>query len=162
MEKTNTKETYTIISKFHSAPHNIELTLYYIGNDSWSQDSELGIIFADIQSAKIDVEKLQKLFPDIAISILKTKITSETEIINLSVTSLSETPVLNNSIYELHLSARATSLLLEKGKRTIGDVVQMNDIDLYALKGFGRKPVRDLKKTLKSMNLSLGMVLKLN
>jgi len=64
---------------------------------------------------------------------------------------------LNMSIHELELSVRANNCL-EAGKiETVGQLVFMEEVDLLAIRSFGKTSLREIKRKLQEMGLSLGM-----
>lgn len=58
---------------------------------------------------------------------------------------------------ELELSARAHNCLISAGKKRILDLVNMTEDEVLKLKNFGRKSLREVKESMKSLGLSLGM-----
>ena len=83
MKKVTNRKTFSIYSDFKSEIHDTGIRLHYVGDDSWDQDAESSVDYADFMSAKKDVKKLQKKFPEILISILKIK--SHTECENIQI-----------------------------------------------------------------------------
>jgi DNA-directed RNA polymerase subunit alpha len=62
-------------------------------------------------------------------------------------------------INELDLSVRASNCLESAKINTVGDLVQMTDGDLLKVRSFGRTSLREVKRKLVDLNLSLGMEL---
>jgi len=63
-------------------------------------------------------------------------------------------------IDELELSARAHNCLISAGKKRILDLVNLTEDELLKVKNFGRKSLREVRDSLKSLGLSLGMNIK--
>ncbi len=66
---------------------------------------------------------------------------------------------LNKTVDELELSVRAANCLANAGIKYIGELVQKTEQDMLNTKNFGRKSLKEIKKILSEMNLSLGMKL---
>jgi DNA-directed RNA polymerase subunit alpha len=66
---------------------------------------------------------------------------------------------LNMSINDLDLSVRASNCLESARINTVADLVQQTDADLLKVRSFGRTSLREVKRKLQDMNLSLGMPL---
>jgi len=64
---------------------------------------------------------------------------------------------LSMAIAELDLSVRATNCLREEHVETIGELVGRTETDLLKIRNFGKTSLREVKKKLQEMNLSLGM-----
>ena len=65
------------------------------------------------------------------------------------------------SIHELELSVRSNNCL-EAGKiETVGQLVQMSEADLLKIRSFGKTSLREVKRKLADLNLSLGMDMKM-
>ena len=60
-------------------------------------------------------------------------------------------------ISELSLSGRTFSTLVRMGIKTIGDVVQKSEGELYRTPGFGTVSLNQVKHCLQEINLELGM-----
>jgi len=60
-------------------------------------------------------------------------------------------------ISRMDLSVRASNCLESEGIQTIGDLVARTQDELLALKNFGRTSLKEIKKKLDDMGLSLGM-----
>lgn len=60
-------------------------------------------------------------------------------------------------ISRMDLSVRASNCLESEGIQTIGDLVARTQDELLALKNFGRTSLKEIKKKLDDMELSLGM-----
>ncbi len=65
--------------------------------------------------------------------------------------------VLNKSVEELELSVRSTNCLETAQIRTIGQLAQKSEAELLKMRNFGKKSLEEIKKTLASYGLSLGM-----
>lgn len=63
-------------------------------------------------------------------------------------------------IDELELSARAHNCLISAGKKRILDLVNLTEDELLKVKNFGRKSLREVRDSLKSLGLTLGMTIK--
>jgi len=61
------------------------------------------------------------------------------------------------SVDELELSVRSANCLQNANIRYIGELVQKTEGEMLKTKNFGRKSLNEIKDTLKSMGLSLGM-----
>src|SRR6185295_6463214 len=68
-------------------------------------------------------------------------------------------PNLFRSVDELELSVRSANCLQNANIRYIGELVQKTEGEMLKTKNFGRKSLNEIKDTLKSMGLSLGMTL---
>jgi DNA-directed RNA polymerase subunit alpha len=66
-------------------------------------------------------------------------------------------PNLFRSVDELELSVRSANCLQNANIRYIGELVQKTEGEMLKTKNFGRKSLNEIKDTLKSMGLSLGM-----
>jgi DNA-directed RNA polymerase subunit alpha len=64
---------------------------------------------------------------------------------------------LNMSVQELDLSVRANNCLESAKIGTVRDLVQKNDTDLLKVRSFGKTSLREVKRKLADMGLSLGM-----
>jgi DNA-directed RNA polymerase subunit alpha len=64
---------------------------------------------------------------------------------------------LNMPISELELSVRASNCLESARIETVGMLVQMTEGDLLKLRSFGRTSLREVKRKLEDMHLTLGM-----
>lgn len=64
---------------------------------------------------------------------------------------------LNMSIQELDLSVRATNCLESVKALTVGQLVKMTDVDLLNIRSFGKTSLREIKRKLTDIGLSLGM-----
>src|SRR4051812_24425528 len=64
---------------------------------------------------------------------------------------------LNMTIQELDLSVRANNCLESAKIQTVRDLVQKNDTDLLKVRSFGKTSLREVKRKLADMGLSLGM-----
>jgi len=64
---------------------------------------------------------------------------------------------LNMSIQELDLSVRATNCLESIKALTVGQLVKMTDVDLLNIRSFGKTSLREIKRKLTDIGLSLGM-----
>ncbi|MBN2269397.1 MAG: DNA-directed RNA polymerase subunit alpha [Sedimentisphaerales bacterium] len=61
------------------------------------------------------------------------------------------------SVQELELSVRANNCLESVKIETVGQLVQMNDSDLLKVRSFGKTSLREVKRKLADIGLSLGM-----
>lgn len=66
---------------------------------------------------------------------------------------------LNMSINDLELSVRASNCLESARIVTVADLVTRTDADLLKVRSFGRTSLREVKRKLEDMNLTLGMPL---
>jgi DNA-directed RNA polymerase subunit alpha len=57
----------------------------------------------------------------------------------------------------LDLSVRASNCLDAASVKTIGDLVKLGESDLLRLRNFGKTSLKEVKKKLEDMELSLGM-----
>lgn len=64
---------------------------------------------------------------------------------------------LMRSVDELDLSTRAGNCLRNAGMRTIAELIQLREADLMKKKNFGRTSLKEIKKKLAELGLSLGM-----
>ncbi|MFN4244287.1 MAG: DNA-directed RNA polymerase subunit alpha [Tepidisphaerales bacterium] len=64
---------------------------------------------------------------------------------------------LNMSIQELDLSVRANNCLESAKIQTVRDLVQRTDADLLKVRSFGKTSLREVKRKLADLGLSLGM-----
>ncbi|MHC4985217.1 MAG: DNA-directed RNA polymerase subunit alpha C-terminal domain-containing protein, partial [Planctomycetota bacterium] len=64
---------------------------------------------------------------------------------------------LNMSMHELELSVRSNNCLEAAKVDTVGQLVNMNEADLLKIRSFGKTSLREVKRKLADMNLSLGM-----
>jgi len=62
-------------------------------------------------------------------------------------------------IHELQLSVRAMNCLEAADISTLGELVQKNEVDLLKVQSFGKTSLREVKRKLAEMGLSLGMSL---
>jgi len=60
-------------------------------------------------------------------------------------------------IQELELSVRASNCLESAKVETVGQLVQMTDADLLKIRSFGKTSLREIKRKLADIGLSLGM-----
>jgi DNA-directed RNA polymerase subunit alpha len=63
------------------------------------------------------------------------------------------------SVDELELSVRSANCLQNANIRFIGELVQRTEAEMLKTKNFGRKSLNEIKETLASMELSLGMTI---
>jgi len=68
-------------------------------------------------------------------------------------------PNLFKSVDELELSVRSANCLQNANIRFIGELVQRTESEMLKTKNFGRKSLNEIKETLISMGLSLGMTI---
>ncbi len=79
--------------------------------------------------------------------------------------SLSEEGVVNEQlaekikmpVTELELSVRASNCLESAGIKVISEIVRMTEADLLKIRSFGKTTLREIKRKLADMSLSLGM-----
>jgi DNA-directed RNA polymerase subunit alpha len=64
---------------------------------------------------------------------------------------------LNIPIQELELSVRASNCLESAKVKTVGQLVEMTDVDLLKIRSFGKTSLREIKRKLADIGLSLGM-----
>ena len=64
---------------------------------------------------------------------------------------------LNMSVHELELSVRANNCLEAAKVELVGQLVQMGEADLLKIRSFGKTSLREVKRKLQDMGLSLGM-----
>jgi len=64
---------------------------------------------------------------------------------------------LSTPIQELELSVRASNCLESVKVETVGQLVQMSDADLLKIRSFGKTSLREVKRKLADIGLSLGM-----
>ena len=64
---------------------------------------------------------------------------------------------LNMSVQELDLSVRATNCLESVKAHTVGQLVKMTEADLLNIRSFGKTSLREIKRKLTDIGLSLGM-----
>ena len=68
-------------------------------------------------------------------------------------------PNLCKSVDELELSVRSANCLQNANIRFIGELVQRTEAEMLKTKNFGRKSLNEIKETLGSLGLSLGMTI---
>jgi len=66
---------------------------------------------------------------------------------------------LNMTIHDLELSVRASNCLESAEINTVADLVKMSEPELLKVRSFGKTSLREVKRKLVEMNLSLGMAL---
>ena len=64
---------------------------------------------------------------------------------------------LSMAISELDLSVRSSNCLTNEGIETIEELVRRNESDLVKLRNFGKTSLREIRRKLSEMNLTLGM-----
>jgi len=64
---------------------------------------------------------------------------------------------LSTPIQELELSVRASNCLESVKVEMVGQLVQMTDADLLKIRSFGKTSLREIKRKLADIGLSLGM-----
>jgi len=64
---------------------------------------------------------------------------------------------LNMPMQELELSVRANNCLESAKTETVGDLVRMTEADLLKIRSFGKTSLREIKRKLADIGLSLGM-----
>lgn len=67
------------------------------------------------------------------------------------------TQKLNMPIQELELSVRASNCLESAKTETVGQLVRMTEADLLKIRSFGKTSLREIKRKLADIGLSLGM-----
>jgi len=65
---------------------------------------------------------------------------------------------LNTPVVELELSVRASNCLESVKVETVGQLVEMTDAELLKIRSFGKTSLREIKRKLADMGLSLGMM----
>jgi DNA-directed RNA polymerase subunit alpha len=60
-------------------------------------------------------------------------------------------------IQELELSVRASNCLESAKTETVGQLVKMTEADLLKIRSFGKTSLREIKRKLADIGLSLGM-----
>jgi DNA-directed RNA polymerase subunit alpha len=65
---------------------------------------------------------------------------------------------LNMPIQELELSVRASNCLESAKTETVGQLVKMTEADLLKIRSFGKTSLREIKRKLADIGLSLGMI----
>ena len=68
---------------------------------------------------------------------------------------------LNMSIHEMELSVRANNCLEAAKVETVGQLVKMTESDLLKIRSFGKTSLREVKRKLQDLDLSLGMDIEL-
>ncbi len=71
----------------------------------------------------------------------------------LGTVDANETSELNTSIEDLNLSARTANALVNNDIRTVQDLVNLSEIDLRELKGFGSRALDEVKEKLAELEL---------
>ena len=66
---------------------------------------------------------------------------------------------LNQPISTMDLSVRASNCLESAKIHTVGDLVKMTEGDLLKVRSFGKTSLREVKRKLQDLGLSLGMVI---
>ncbi|NUN48647.1 MAG: DNA-directed RNA polymerase subunit alpha [Candidatus Brocadiae bacterium] len=64
---------------------------------------------------------------------------------------------LQMGVSELDLSVRASNCLTSESIQTIGELVQRSEVELLKVRNFGKTSLKEVKKKLADMGLSLGM-----
>jgi DNA-directed RNA polymerase subunit alpha len=64
---------------------------------------------------------------------------------------------LQTSVQELQLSVRATNCLESANITTVAELVQKAEGDLLKVRSFGKTSLREVKRKLSELGLSLGM-----
>jgi DNA-directed RNA polymerase subunit alpha len=64
---------------------------------------------------------------------------------------------LNMPIQELELSVRANNCLDSAKTETVGQLVKMTEADLLKIRSFGKTSLREIRRKLADIGLSLGM-----
>ena len=60
-------------------------------------------------------------------------------------------------ITELDLSVRASNCLQSAEVRTVGELVRMSEADLLKVRSFGKTSLREIKRKLADIGLTLGL-----
>ncbi|GAG52958.1 unnamed protein product, partial [marine sediment metagenome] len=60
-------------------------------------------------------------------------------------------------IQELELSVRASNCLESAKTETVGELVKMTEADLLKIRSFGKTSLREIRRKLADIGLSLGM-----
>ena len=68
-------------------------------------------------------------------------------------------PNLFKSVDDLELSVRSANCLQNANIRFIGELAQRTEAEMLKTKNFGRKSLNEIKETLASLGLSLGMTI---
>jgi DNA-directed RNA polymerase subunit alpha len=66
---------------------------------------------------------------------------------------------LNMSVEDLELTVRANNCLSSAKVRNVADLVQKDEAELLGVRSFGKTSLREVKRKLEELNLSLGMKL---
>lgn len=66
-----------------------------------------------------------------------------------------ETDIKKTKIEDLKLSTRTANILLESGIKTVGGLIRKKEEEILSLKGMGDKGLKEIKKVLKGLKLSL-------
>ncbi len=64
---------------------------------------------------------------------------------------------LNTPVQDMELSVRANNCLESINVNTVGDLIKMHESDLLKVRSFGKTCLREIKRKLSDMGLSLGM-----
>ena len=64
---------------------------------------------------------------------------------------------LTTSIHEMELSVRSNNCLEAAQIETVGQLVQLTESELLKIRSFGKTSLREIKRKLQDMGLSLGM-----
>jgi DNA-directed RNA polymerase subunit alpha len=64
---------------------------------------------------------------------------------------------LRMSVHELELSVRSNNCLESSQVETVGQLVRMTEVDLLKIRSFGKTSLREVKRKLQDLELSLGM-----
>lgn len=64
---------------------------------------------------------------------------------------------LNMSVHEMELSVRSNNCLESAQIETVGQLVRKTEADLLKLRSFGKTSLREVKRKLQDMGLSMGM-----
>jgi DNA-directed RNA polymerase subunit alpha len=64
---------------------------------------------------------------------------------------------LSMSVHEMELSVRANNCLESAKVETVAQLVNMTEGDLLQIRSFGKTSLREVKRKLQDMGLSLGM-----
>lgn len=67
---------------------------------------------------------------------------------------------LHMSVHELELSVRANNCLEAAKVELVGQLVQLAEVDLLKIRSFGKTSLREVKRKLQDIGLSLGMIVK--
>lgn len=76
---------------------------------------------------------------------------------SLAFTSIDSHPVFGQSVKDLYLTKRAENCLLAVNIKTVGELVQKSERELFKIPNMGKTTINDIKKELERYGLDLGM-----